>query len=257
MFLVKLGGSVITDKTQYKRFNEEAVSRLCREIKESGQSVLLVHGAGSFGHVLAHDHRLAEGRSGGGTAEAIAKVSLDVRELNAMVLDKMIEAGIPAISIPPSACFTMSDGRLEKADLSLMRGYLELGLVPVTFGDVTLDSRKGFGICSGDQLMEVLAEGFQPQRTIFVSDIDGLYERDPKTHPHAPMLSVVDRDVLQRIPSERSVKDVTGGVCAKIEAMLRLCQGRRDCVLVNGMAEGRLQSLLEGADVPCTIARND
>jgi len=257
MFLVKLGGSVITDKTQYKRFNEKVVSRLCREIKESGQSVLLVHGAGSFGHVLAHDHRLAEGQAGGGTAEAIAKVSLDVRELNAMVLAEMIEAGIPAISIPPSACFVMSNGRLSGADFSMMRGFLELGLVPVTFGDVALDSHKGFGICSGDQLMEVLAEEFQPRRVIFVSDIDGLYDRDPKTHPQAHMLTIVDRDLLQSIPQECSVKDVTGGVCAKIEAMLRLCQGQRDCVLVNGMAEGRLRSLLQGAEVPCTIARND
>lgn len=257
MFLVKLGGSVITDKTQYKRFNSEVVSRLCQEIKDSGQSVLLVHGAGSFGHVLAHDYRLAEGRTGGGTAEAIAKVSLDVRELNAMVMAKMIEAGIPAISIPPSACFEMCDGRLKGADLSLMRGYLQLGLTPVTFGDVTLDSLKGFGICSGDQLMEILAEEFQPQRIIFVSDIDGLYDCDPKTHPEATMLSVVDYKVLENIPQECSVKDVTGGVCAKIEAMLRLCQGRRDCVLVNGMKRGRLQSLLQGEDVLCTTARND
>ena len=32
MMLIKLGGSVITDKSQYRTFNKEQVSRLCREI---------------------------------------------------------------------------------------------------------------------------------------------------------------------------------------------------------------------------------
>lgn len=257
MFLVKLGGSVITDKTQYKRFNAEVVGRLCREIKDSGQQVLIVHGAGSFGHVLAHDHRLAEGEKGGGGPEAIAMVSLDVRQLNSLVVSALIEAGIPAVSIPPGACFVMSDGRLRHPDLEVMRRYIGLGIVPVSFGDVVLDDSKGFGICSGDQLMEVLADAFQPERVIFVSDIDGLFDRDPKKDSGAQLIECVDRRSLDRISCEINVKDVTGGVQGKMEAMLRLCQGERDCVLVNGLAEGRLLSLLLGDEVTCTVARKD
>lgn len=257
MFLVKLGGSVITDKTQYKRFNSEVVRRLCREIKDSGQMVLIVHGAGSFGHVLAHDHRLAEGQEAGGSPEVIAKVSLDVRELNSMVVSALIEAGIPAVSIPPGACFMMSDGQLRSPDLEVMRRYMELGIVPVSFGDVVLDERKGFGICSGDQLMEVLADAFHPDRVVFVSDIDGLFDRDPKKDCHAQLIDRVDRESLDRISCEINVKDVTGGVHGKMESMLRLCRGQRDCVLVNGLAEGRLLSLLQGEDVTCTVARKD
>jgi isopentenyl phosphate kinase len=257
MFLVKLGGSVITDKTQYKRFNHSTVRRLCQEIKESGREVLIVHGAGSFGHVLAHDHHLAEGKEAGGGAEAIAKVSLDVRELNAMVVSALIEAGIPAVSIPPGACFMMSQGRLRPPDMSIIRAYLQLGIVPVTFGDLVLDDVRGFGICSGDQLMEVLADEFQPERVVFISDIDGLYDRDPKKDRGAKLMPRVDREALERSTCEINVKDVTGGVHGKMESMLRLCRGDRDCVLVNGTVEGRLLSLLKGDPVTCTVARGD
>ena len=49
MILIKFGGSVITDKAEYRKFNKETVARLADEIKRSGQEVIIVHGAGSFG----------------------------------------------------------------------------------------------------------------------------------------------------------------------------------------------------------------
>ena len=48
---------------------------------------------------------------------------------------------------------------------------------------------------------------------------------------------------------------MTGGVVGKMESMLRMCDGKRECVLVNGTVPGRLLSLLKGEDVPCTVAR--
>lgn len=246
----------MTDKTQYKGFHGDVVSRLCREIGESGKDVIIVHGAGSFGHVLAHDNRLAEGIPGGGSPQALAEVSRDVRELNIMVTERLLEAGIPCISIPPSSCFRMSDGRLYHTDLTVMRSYMDLGLVPVTFGDIALDDKRGFGICSGDQLMEVLAEEFSPERVVFVSDVDGLFDRDPKACADARLIREFDATTLEGIPRESSVKDVTGGLHGKMESMLRMCGKSRDCVLVNGSVEGRLLSLLKGRDVDCTVARN-
>ena len=56
MILIKFGGSVITDKSRYRTFNADVVRRLCKEIRDSGERVIVVHGAGSFGHVLAKEH---------------------------------------------------------------------------------------------------------------------------------------------------------------------------------------------------------
>ena len=58
MIIIKLGGSIITDKTDYRKFNKDVVARLCKEIKESGQKVIIVHGAGSFGHIISKRFKL-------------------------------------------------------------------------------------------------------------------------------------------------------------------------------------------------------
>ncbi|MCL2607573.1 MAG: isopentenyl phosphate kinase [Methanomassiliicoccaceae archaeon] len=255
MILIKLGGSVITDKSEYKRFRKDVVSRLCREIKESGKSVMIVHGAGSFGHVLAKRSELHEGHLRNDQINALAIVSRDVRELNNMVVSELIEAGIPSVSVPTGSCFVMDDGKLIINDTEVISRYVELGIVPVMFGDVVLDRRKGFGICSGDSVMMSLADLFSPEKAVFVSDIDGLYDRDPKTANDAKFISDVNENILSGIPTETTVADVTGGVRAKMRAMLDMCSDGRDCILVNGTEDGRLLSLLKGKDVKCTRAR--
>ena len=80
MFLVKLGGSVITDKARYRVFNKDRVARLCSEIAESGKDVIVVHGAGSFGHVLAKRHSLQDGYSDPEQIPAAARVQSSTRE---------------------------------------------------------------------------------------------------------------------------------------------------------------------------------
>lgn len=255
MIMIKLGGSVITDKSQYRKFNRERVSKLCREIKDSGLDVLVVHGAGSFGHVLAKQYGLQNGFSSEGQIMAAAQVQYDTRDLSQMVVREMIDAGMPAVSVAPGSCFVMDNGRLMTNDTEAIERLRRLGIMPVTFGDVVTDRSKGFGICSGDQLMEVLTELFDVKKVIFVSDIDGLYTADPKIDRKARLLGKVDLESLQKIKSESSVDDVTGGVVSKMEAMLRMSTEDRDCILVNGTVDGRLGALLRGETVTCTIAR--
>ena len=255
MILIKLGGSVITDKTEYKKFNRKCVSRLCREIKDSEKNVIVVHGGGSFGHVLAKEFELHKGRIRDDQTDAVTRVSRDMRELNGMVVSEMIDAGISSVSIPTGSCFLMDDGELLMNDTEILQRYVDLGVVPVMFGDAVLDRKRGFGICSGDTVMKHLADIFSPEMVVFVSDIDGLYDRDPKVSKNTKMIADVDEDVLKNVPPETTVADVTGGVHAKMKTMLSLCTDGRDCILVNGTVDGRLRSLLAGEKVVCTKAR--
>src|SRR2546426_12448298 len=61
MLLVKLGGSVLTDKTRLRTARRAAIRRLASELAAVRQSLVVVHGAGSFGHILAHRHTLNQG----------------------------------------------------------------------------------------------------------------------------------------------------------------------------------------------------
>ena len=255
MILIKFGGSVITDKSRYRTFNADRVRRLCREIRESGEEVIVVHGAGSFGHVLAKEHDLNGGFKDPSQIPAVAQVCYDMRDLNSMIVKELNDAGLPAVSVPTGSCFMMKDRELIIDDPSVLRNMFDKGIMPVMFGDVVMDSELGFAICSGDQIMERLKGIFDPSRVIFVSDIDGLYDRDPKNNKDAKLIENVDRTVLDSVETDITVADVTGGVRGKMETMLRMCSEGCDCVLVNGTVEGRLLTLLKGGKVPCTIAR--
>jgi len=257
MIVIKLGGSVITDKSSYRTFRKSTASRLCREIKASGKDVMVVHGAGSFGHILARDNRLNDGFVSKEQIGAVARVCYDTRELSSMVVEAMLDEGIPAVSVPTGSCFYMDGRELIIDNDYVLRAMTEKGMMPVMFGDVVQDKRLGFAICSGDQITEILSRRFDAERVIFVSDVDGLYDKDPKHDSGAVLLTDVDKDTLDSVDTDSDVADVTGGVRSKIETMLRMCSATRDCILVNGTVPGRLLSLLRGEDVPCTRARGE
>ncbi|MBI0583380.1 MAG: isopentenyl phosphate kinase family protein [Methanomassiliicoccus sp.] len=252
MMLVKLGGSVITDKMNYRTLREDVLFRLAGELARSEESVILVHGAGSFGHVIAARHQLQNGYNDPSQLMAAAQVMEDVRTLNLAVTSALNRSGLPAVSLPPSALVELREGRLDRLELGVFRRYLDLGMVPVTFGDVALDSRRGLGICSGDQLMESLAREFAPRRIIFCSDVDGVFTDDPVVHPEARMLEAVDRETLSSLPRSQRCADVTGSIFGKIETMLRIAAHGGDSMVINGLAPGRLAAALKGEKVPGT-----
>ena len=256
MMLVKLGGSVITDKTRYLTFRADVLTRLVGEIVSAGREVVLIHGAGSFGHVVASEHRIQDGYISDSQVPAAAKVMEDVRDLNLRVMRVLNEGGLPSASLPPSAVATLRSGKLDVLDVDLFRRYLEIGISPVTFGDVALDSERRFGICSGDQLMERLAKELRPEKVIFVSDVDGVFTADPSRDPGATLMEVVDRAV-DSLPRTQRCSDVTGSIFGKIETMLRIASWGGDAVVLNGNAPGRLEAALRGEAVKGTRVRGD
>jgi isopentenyl phosphate kinase len=63
--VIKWGGGLITDKTTLCTPNLPVIAQLAEAVKrciDSGVDVVLVHGAGSFGHLRAKHWRLNEGR---------------------------------------------------------------------------------------------------------------------------------------------------------------------------------------------------
>ena len=126
MILIKLGGSVITDKKEYRKFNRDIVARLCSEIKDSGEDVIVVHGAGSFGHVIAKKFDLNSGYHDKEQIAAVAQVCYDVRELNSMIVAELNDAGIPSISL--CRCFAQSCNKAAIKTLSNSRPSFAVSL---------------------------------------------------------------------------------------------------------------------------------
>lgn len=249
MILVKLGGSVITDKSQLRTFRKENVSRLAGEIARAGKQVILVHGAGSYGHVLAERYQLQHGFLDNRQMAGLGRVMQDVRELNFKVMRELTAKGIGAVSIPPSVTVLLKDGEIVHLELQTFEKYLDFGLTPVTFGDVALDQSRRFGICSGDQLMEKLAEHFNPESVIFCTDVDGVFSSDPNHDPKARLIEEVDESILGLLPRQSKYVDVTGSIHGKIERMLKMSSNCSTCIVLNGNVKGRLEAALRGKKV--------
>src|SRR2546430_16190620 len=79
MLLVKLGGSVLTEKERLPTPRRAAIRRPAAELASVRKPLLIVHGAGSYGHILASRHHLKDGGSTSAKRAAAARVHADVR----------------------------------------------------------------------------------------------------------------------------------------------------------------------------------
>jgi isopentenyl phosphate kinase len=254
MNLVKLGGSVITDKSKLRTFRRAACDRLARELRAADDGLGIVHGAGSFGHIEAKRHSLHEGFREDKQLKYVARVQRDVRELNVKVLESLIDNGIRAVSVPPAAAGVFWDGQIHSFDREPFESVLKLGLTPVSFGDVVPDESMGFSICSGDLIMQALAKEFKPATVIFCADVDGVFEADPKRVRRARLIAKLDPETLRSINRTQSKNvDVTGSIYAKLERMLAISRDCEKCMIVNGNVPGRLARALRGEEIVSTV----
>ncbi len=251
MHLVKLGGSVITDKSKEKTLREDVLRRLAQEIANSGEKVIVIHGAGSFGHILAKEGKLNYGFEGEWQFEYFAKVQRDVRELNLHVLDALIDAGMSPVSLPPSMMTIYSHGVMEKFPKEIFELYATLGMTPVSFGDVVLDKERAFAICSGDHIMEALSSMEGVERAIFVTDVDGVYDRPPYEEGAKLMSEVTQHSEI----AAKAAHDVTGGILEKVRSALSMAKNDVKVMIINGLVPGRLEKAIKGEEVTGTLIR--
>src|SRR5262245_42811429 len=94
--LLKLGGSILTDKNQPYTPLLENIKRLAKEIKMADTPLLLAHGSGSFGHTSA---KLYGGKKGYESQIGIAKICHDVMKLNSIIMNILLEESLPAVAL--------------------------------------------------------------------------------------------------------------------------------------------------------------
>ena len=247
MFIVKFGGSVITEKAKDCCFKQEVMDDLAAQVKRAGKEMILVHGAGSFGHILAKQYDLNNGFKKKNQLQGFALTQAQVQRLNNLVLASLQNHGLAAVSVPPHAFIMLRNHRVSRFSTSMFEHYLRHGFFPVTFGDVALDTTLGFSICSGDLLVELLAVEFKPEKVIFVMDEDGLYTTNPKTDPDARFIETATLKELRALATTSNKHaDVTRGMEGKVQSISRIARAGIDTLLVNGNVHNRLYDTLKG-----------
>ncbi|MEM2722607.1 MAG: isopentenyl phosphate kinase, partial [Thermoplasmata archaeon] len=119
-----------------------------------------------------------------------------------------------------------------------------------TYGDVILDPKKGMGICSGDQIAFHLSKSLKPKRVIFVTDVDGIYNKNPKIFSNARLIENLTSD--QIVEFEGNVPDVTGSMEGKLRVMRAIAKLGIDVIVINGLVRGRLRKAMEGKELKGT-----
>jgi isopentenyl phosphate kinase len=253
MYIIKLGGSVITDKTKENCFKQEISDDLVRQIKKSNKETIIIHGAGSFGHIIADKYKLNEGHKSIDQLIGFSLTQGMVQKLNSLVLDSLHNIGIPAVSIPPHSCLMLKNHKPLSFNHIIFKDYLDNGFTPVTFGDVVLDKQLGFSICSGDLLMLLLAENLKPEKTIFVIDEDGIFTSNPKQDINSELIESTTIDQIDEYITSRDKHiDVTGGMQGKINTIKKIAELGTDTILLNGNKPDRLFKVLIGEKTRCT-----
>jgi isopentenyl phosphate kinase len=279
--LLKLGGSLLTDKTAVEAVRPGVLARLAAEIAESAPAGLVVaHGSGSFGHVAAARAGIAAGlrdawRGGGSPADGgassdaasaagdpdqLAGVSLTQQRAAALhwqVMAALAAAGAHPFSLAPSSAVVAAGGRPVAAALEPLLLALARGLLPVLYGDVVLDREQGVAICSTERLFELLcgelpAHGVRVRRVVWLGETDGVYDAGGRTLARLDGRALAGSAALRGAIGGAAGADVTGGMLHRVETALALAARGIPSLIANGTIPGLLAQALRGDAVPGT-----
>ena len=251
LIILKIGGSVITDKFSKKpKVDFKNLKRISKEIAQAynskKMSLILIHGAGSFGHPIVKKTGIDKGIKNKKQLIAFAETQRLQNELNSIVTKYLIEENLPAIPCQTSQSAIMKSGRLIKMDISAIKGLLEIGIIPVLYGVPALDINQKCSILSGDQIISFLAKKLKVKRIIHGTNVDGIFTDDPNLNPKAKLIPEINsknlRKVLKMLKGSTAT-DVTGGMLGKISEILK---SNVEVQIINAQIPGNVFKALKG-----------
>ena len=246
--VIKLGGGLITDKGSMKKFDADSMKRVADSISsivEMGVPVVIVHGAGSFGHLLAKKWSISDGvdlKIAKEQRMIVEEIRSDMRELNGMVIDRLSDSELESEGLPPSE-WAIGTGSGFQGDITNFERVIDAP-IPITFGDVVnTNDQLEFGILSGDDLMVRLSRELEVSHSIFlIGDAEGVLSGPPNQEGSS---------LISRLGPEEEIEgphyseiDVTGGISLKIDRARRIASDVEDVWILDGRYPERVVELL-------------
>jgi len=249
--LVKLGGSLINDKKRPATARTEVIERLARELVEVDRQhvrLLLGHGSGSFGHVAAARHAIQQGVGAPEQLLGVTETQDRAATLNRMVIRALRRNGVAAYCLAPSSFLVSAGGAPADLWIESLLEVLEIGMLPVVYGDVVMDRELGASIASTEAVFLALVERFQSRgvtvrRSVWLGETDGVYDSQGATIEELTPESIAD--VLEQLEGA-SGTDVTGGMRHRLETAASLAELGVESWIENGLEPGVLKEVLAG-----------
>jgi isopentenyl phosphate kinase len=243
LVFLKLGGSLITDKTQPYTPLLDVMDDIAVQIKTALQAqpdmrLVLGHGAGSFGHVPASAYRTRDGLSPRATPltyrerdksednywKGFSEVWYQASALNRHVMQALHKMDVRAIALPPSSSVIASNGQVSVWETTAIRMSLSSGIVPVIFGDVVFDEVRGGTILSTEDLFMHLARALNPERILLAGLEAAVWADFPARKTKLEKITPNTIHAISAGVGKSEGVDVTGGMESKVKQMLDLVQ---------------------------------
>ena len=250
--LLKLGGSLITDKNKAHTERADVIRRLAEEIRSTWepdqQPMIIGHGSGSFGHIPAKKYNTRSGVRTDEEWRGFAEVHSEATVLNRIVTDILREAGLPVLSFVPMDNIRAADGKVSRWDISSISDCLFHGLVPVVFGDTVFDSVRGGTILSTEDLFLHLCGALPARSRILLAGLEaGVWKDYPINSELIPLIHAASSGTDSFIQGSEFT-DVTGGMREKVRLMKDLVNAGKaaSAEIFSGDQPGNLTRALQG-----------
>ena len=245
LILIKLGGSLITDKNKPYTAKLKAVSRLAKEIKKAhlqGHKMIVSHGSGSFGHTLANQYQTANGIKNQRDIRGLCLVQQDAIAINRIVNKIFLKNKLDCLSFVPSSFSFSQNKKLKTVFIEPLIAALKMNIIPIVFGDIILDEKIGCCIFSGETTLDnlssqLMTNGFKIEKVIQCGTTDGVYNPQGKT---IPQITSRNFEKFKSWISGAKETDVTGGMLHKVEESLKMAKLGIDVYIINGKRKNNL-----------------
>ncbi len=263
LVILKLGGSILSLKENNRPiFRTRITSRIIQEIKkaylEEDFNLIIIHGTGSFGHPPGMKYKLSKGIQADPCKMGLSKSKRQGHLLNNLLWKLLEQSNLPAITIPPYPITISSNQKIYSMDLQVIKSTLKINRVPLLFGDEVIDLKKGYSVCSSDQLATYLAIKLKPKLLLFATDVDGIYDKNPKTSPKARRIDTLSVRNIEKIRSSMKVhnlQDVSGEMSGKLGFLNTSKFSKKTTIRIfSGLTPGQIYKALKNLNVGTTIA---
>jgi len=256
LVFLKLGGSLITDKTKPYTARLDIIERIAKEIKEILEEgmdikILVGHGGGSFPHVSAKKYETHKGFVREDSKSGFCMVQNDASKLNRIVVETFLKVGLKAISFQPSAGALAESDKITEWNIQNIEILLREGIIPIVYGDVCLDIKKGCCIISTEEIFKYLAEKLKPEKVVLAGK-SMVYTKDPFKFKDAEPIEEINKETIEKIESSLGGSDgydVTGGMLSKVKLALEIAKYCKEVEIISGLEKGNIKKSLLGERV--------
>lgn len=245
MLLIKLGGSIITNKKKPLSAKRKTIDNIVYSFRKINEDFVVVHGGGSYGHYwsVKYDMHTKPKKY---DPKGVSIVKNSMIELNTIILDSFLKNKMNPYCLPPTD-FVMGNKPINRKILEIKK-IANSGLIPITYGDALWYGNKKSYILSGDKIMSLLARVLRPRLSIFVLNEDGLYT-DMKTKK----LIYDFKD--EKIFIKKTLMDVTGGMTRKVAEASKMYKMGLKVFFVNGNKPERILNAITRKKFEGTLFR--